>query len=87
MAVLFRRLIAGAVAVIVVGCAGGRGDAAAQWRRLGCAVVLAWADTDIKAIAASCTPGSLHSMQSAMHIHPTVSEFIPTMMDDLKPLY
>ncbi len=25
-------------------------------------------------------------MQRAMHIHPTVSEFIPTMMDDLKPL-
>ena len=22
----------------------------------------------------------------AMHIHPTVSEFIPTMMDQLKPL-
>ena len=25
-------------------------------------------------------------MQRAMHIHPTVSEFIPTMMADLKPL-
>ena len=25
-------------------------------------------------------------MQRAMHIHPTVSEFIPTMMDNLKPL-
>jgi pyruvate/2-oxoglutarate dehydrogenase complex dihydrolipoamide dehydrogenase (E3) component len=25
-------------------------------------------------------------MQRAMHIHPTVSEFIPSMMDDLKPL-
>jgi pyruvate/2-oxoglutarate dehydrogenase complex dihydrolipoamide dehydrogenase (E3) component len=25
-------------------------------------------------------------LQRAMHIHPTVSEFIPTMMDDLKPL-
>jgi pyruvate/2-oxoglutarate dehydrogenase complex dihydrolipoamide dehydrogenase (E3) component len=25
-------------------------------------------------------------MQRAMHIHPTVSEFIPTMMDELKPL-
>ncbi|HTE77379.1 MAG TPA: FAD-containing oxidoreductase [Xanthobacteraceae bacterium] len=25
-------------------------------------------------------------MQRAMHIHPTVSEFIPTMLDDLKPL-
>lgn len=25
-------------------------------------------------------------MQRAMHIHPTVSEFIPTMMDGLKPL-
>ena len=25
-------------------------------------------------------------IQRAMHIHPTVSEFIPTMMDDLKPL-
>jgi pyruvate/2-oxoglutarate dehydrogenase complex dihydrolipoamide dehydrogenase (E3) component len=25
-------------------------------------------------------------MQRAMHIHPTVSEFIPTMMHDLKPL-
>lgn len=25
-------------------------------------------------------------MQRAMHIHPTVSEFIPTMMDKLKPL-
>jgi pyruvate/2-oxoglutarate dehydrogenase complex dihydrolipoamide dehydrogenase (E3) component len=25
-------------------------------------------------------------MQRAMHIHPTVSEFIPTMMDSLKPL-
>jgi pyruvate/2-oxoglutarate dehydrogenase complex dihydrolipoamide dehydrogenase (E3) component len=25
-------------------------------------------------------------MQHAMHIHPTVSEFIPLMMDDLKPL-
>jgi len=25
-------------------------------------------------------------MQRAMHIHPTVSEFIPTMMSDLKPL-
>jgi pyruvate/2-oxoglutarate dehydrogenase complex dihydrolipoamide dehydrogenase (E3) component len=25
-------------------------------------------------------------MQRAMHIHPTVSEFIPTMMDTLKPL-
>jgi len=26
------------------------------------------------------------AMQRAMHIHPTVSEFIPTMMGDLKPL-
>jgi pyruvate/2-oxoglutarate dehydrogenase complex dihydrolipoamide dehydrogenase (E3) component len=25
-------------------------------------------------------------MQRAMHIHPTVSEFIPTMMGSLKPL-
>jgi pyruvate/2-oxoglutarate dehydrogenase complex dihydrolipoamide dehydrogenase (E3) component len=25
-------------------------------------------------------------MQRAMHIHPTVSEFLPTMMEDLKPL-
>jgi pyruvate/2-oxoglutarate dehydrogenase complex dihydrolipoamide dehydrogenase (E3) component len=25
-------------------------------------------------------------MQRAMHIHPTVSEFIPTMMDKLRPL-
>jgi hypothetical protein len=25
-------------------------------------------------------------MQRAMHIHPTVSELIPTMMDELKPL-
>jgi pyruvate/2-oxoglutarate dehydrogenase complex dihydrolipoamide dehydrogenase (E3) component len=25
-------------------------------------------------------------MQRAMHIHPTVSEFIPTMMDELRPL-
>jgi hypothetical protein len=25
-------------------------------------------------------------MQRAMHIHPTVSEFIPTMMGELKPL-
>ncbi|MDE2473687.1 MAG: FAD-containing oxidoreductase [Alphaproteobacteria bacterium] len=25
-------------------------------------------------------------MQRAMHIHPTVSEFVPTMMDNLKPL-
>jgi pyruvate/2-oxoglutarate dehydrogenase complex dihydrolipoamide dehydrogenase (E3) component len=25
-------------------------------------------------------------MQRAMHIHPTVSEFIPTMMDKLEPL-
>jgi len=25
-------------------------------------------------------------MQRAMHIHPTVSEFIPTMLDELKPL-
>lgn len=25
-------------------------------------------------------------MQRAMHIHPTVSEFIPTMMGDLEPL-
>ena len=25
-------------------------------------------------------------IQRAMHIHPTVSEFIPTMMDRLKPL-
>jgi pyruvate/2-oxoglutarate dehydrogenase complex dihydrolipoamide dehydrogenase (E3) component len=25
-------------------------------------------------------------MQRAMHIHPTVSEFIPTMLGDLKPL-
>jgi pyruvate/2-oxoglutarate dehydrogenase complex dihydrolipoamide dehydrogenase (E3) component len=25
-------------------------------------------------------------MQRAMHIHPTVSEFIPAMMSDLKPL-
>ena len=25
-------------------------------------------------------------MQRAMHIHPTVSEFLPTMMGDLKPL-
>jgi pyruvate/2-oxoglutarate dehydrogenase complex dihydrolipoamide dehydrogenase (E3) component len=25
-------------------------------------------------------------IQRAMHIHPTVSEFIPTMMDKLKPL-
>jgi pyruvate/2-oxoglutarate dehydrogenase complex dihydrolipoamide dehydrogenase (E3) component len=25
-------------------------------------------------------------LQRAMHIHPTVSEFIPTMMQDLKPL-
>jgi pyruvate/2-oxoglutarate dehydrogenase complex dihydrolipoamide dehydrogenase (E3) component len=25
-------------------------------------------------------------MQHAMHIHPTVSEFLPTMMQDLRPL-
>jgi hypothetical protein len=25
-------------------------------------------------------------MQRAMHIHPTVSEFIPTMMGSFKPL-
>jgi len=25
-------------------------------------------------------------IQRAIHIHPTVSEFIPTMMDKLKPL-
>ncbi len=25
-------------------------------------------------------------IQRAMHIHPTVSEFIPTMMDKLEPL-
>jgi pyruvate/2-oxoglutarate dehydrogenase complex dihydrolipoamide dehydrogenase (E3) component len=25
-------------------------------------------------------------IQRAMHIHPTVSEFIPTMLGDLKPL-
>jgi pyruvate/2-oxoglutarate dehydrogenase complex dihydrolipoamide dehydrogenase (E3) component len=25
-------------------------------------------------------------LQRAMHIHPTVSEFLPTMMQDLKPL-
>jgi pyruvate/2-oxoglutarate dehydrogenase complex dihydrolipoamide dehydrogenase (E3) component len=25
-------------------------------------------------------------LQRAMHIHPTVSEFVPTMMEDLKPL-
>jgi hypothetical protein len=25
-------------------------------------------------------------MQGAMHIHPTVAEFIPTMLADLKPL-
>ena len=25
-------------------------------------------------------------IQRAMHIHPTVSEFIPTMMDKLRPL-
>jgi pyruvate/2-oxoglutarate dehydrogenase complex dihydrolipoamide dehydrogenase (E3) component len=25
-------------------------------------------------------------LQRAMHIHPTVSEFVPTMMDDLMPL-
>ena len=25
-------------------------------------------------------------IRRAMHIHPTVSEFIPTMMDKLKPL-
>ena len=28
----------------------------------------------------------LPGFQRAMHIHPTVSEFIPTMMDQLKPL-
>jgi len=25
-------------------------------------------------------------LQRAMHIHPTVSEFIPTMLEDLQPL-
>jgi hypothetical protein len=25
-------------------------------------------------------------MQRAMHIHPTVSELLPTMLSDLKPL-
>jgi hypothetical protein len=25
-------------------------------------------------------------VQRAMHIHPTVSEFIPTMLEDLSPL-
>jgi uncharacterized membrane protein YecN with MAPEG domain len=25
-------------------------------------------------------------LQRAMHIHPTVAEFIPTMLDDLVPL-
>jgi uncharacterized membrane protein YecN with MAPEG domain len=25
-------------------------------------------------------------LQRAMHIHPTVSEFIPTMLEDLAPL-
>jgi pyruvate/2-oxoglutarate dehydrogenase complex dihydrolipoamide dehydrogenase (E3) component len=36
---------------------------------------------DIMYAKAPCTV-----MQRAMHIHPTVSEFIPTMMDKLKPL-
>jgi len=30
--------------------------------------------------------GALTVIQRAMHIHPTVSEFIPTLMDQLKPL-
>ena len=36
---------------------------------------------DIMYAKAPCTV-----LQRAMHIHPTVSEFIPTMMDQLKPL-
>jgi pyruvate/2-oxoglutarate dehydrogenase complex dihydrolipoamide dehydrogenase (E3) component len=31
-------------------------------------------------------PSSPHSLQRAMHIHPTVSELLPTMMGELKPL-
>jgi len=26
-------------------------------------------------------------LQRAMHIHPTVAEFIPTLLNDLKPLW
>jgi len=29
---------------------------------------------------------NLHRHASAMHIHPTVSELIPTMLGELKPL-
>jgi pyruvate/2-oxoglutarate dehydrogenase complex dihydrolipoamide dehydrogenase (E3) component len=36
---------------------------------------------DLMYAKASCTV-----MQRAMHIHPTVSEFIPTMMGELRPL-
>ena len=25
-------------------------------------------------------------LQRAVHVHPTVAEFIPTMLDDLRPL-
>jgi pyruvate/2-oxoglutarate dehydrogenase complex dihydrolipoamide dehydrogenase (E3) component len=32
----------------------------------------------------ACAPYTV--LQRAMHIHPTVSEFIPTMLGDLKPL-
>jgi pyruvate/2-oxoglutarate dehydrogenase complex dihydrolipoamide dehydrogenase (E3) component len=36
---------------------------------------------DVMYAKAPCTV-----LQRAMHIHPTVSEFIPTMLEDLAPL-
>ena len=36
---------------------------------------------DVMYAKAPCTV-----LQRAMHIHPTVSEFIPTMLEDLRPL-
>jgi pyruvate/2-oxoglutarate dehydrogenase complex dihydrolipoamide dehydrogenase (E3) component len=43
-------------------------------------------DEVIHCILALYTKAPYTVMQRAMHIHPTVSEFIPTIMGELKPL-
>ena len=46
-----------------------------------CFVTSVWEDRDVMYAKAPYTV-----IQRAMHIHPTVTELIPTMLQELKPL-
>ena len=60
---------------------------AASKKILGAAILGTGGDEAIHCILDIMYSGSPYTtLQRAMHIHPTVSELIPTMLGDLKPL-